>query len=105
MPPGAAPAAAGWEAARRACSFCTTVRRRCQMTSHWDHWPCARAAHVSRRTPGYAAGRAAGQAPGGVAVWLAGGIVIWTGWLMAVIFTVVLMVSPLTVSTSAILRV
>ena len=45
------------------------------------------------------------QAPGGVTVWLAGGSAIWTGWLMAVIFTVVLMVSPLTVSTSVILRV
>jgi len=38
-------------------------------------------------------------------VWLVGGIVIWTGWLIAVTETVVLIVSPLIVSTVVAFRV
>jgi len=40
-PPGDAPAAAGSEAARPACWISAIVCRRCQIASHWDHWPLA----------------------------------------------------------------
>jgi len=45
-----------------------------------------------------------GQRPGRVAVWLAGGSMIWTGWLNALMFTVVWTVSPLTVTISVTFR-